>query len=143
VSGLARVLAGRQPPGVYRWESPADAGDIAHAVEHADWRFYLLDTWQVAGKAELLQACADTFGFPDWFGHNLDALADSLSDVRAGDQAGVLVLWDGWAPPARADRRVFDIVLDIFKGRAEVDRAGAFAVLLRGPGPDDTGLELL
>jgi len=143
VSGLAQILAGRRAPGVYRWESPADVVDVRHAVEHADWVFRYLDTWQVEDKAGFLDVCAEAFELPDWFGRNLDALADSLSDVRPGDRAGVVVLWDGWAPLARADRRVFDIVVDIFAGRVDLDRAGAFVVLMRGPGPQDTGLATL
>jgi len=143
VSGLAQVLAARRPPGVYHWDSPADVADVRHTVEHADWVFHHLDTWLVDDKAGFLQACVDTFGLPDWFGRNLDALADALSDVRPGDRAGVVVLWDGWGPLARADRRVFDIVVDIFAGRVEFDRGGTFAVLLRGAGPGDTGLEAL
>lgn len=143
MSGLAQVLAGRRLPGVYQWDSPVDVADVRHTVEHADWVFHHLDTWQIDDKAGFLQVCVDTFGLPGWFGRNLDALADALSDVRPGDRAGVVVLWDGWGPLARADRRVFDIVVDVFAGRVEFDRGGAFAVLLRGAGPDDTGLEAI
>jgi RNAse (barnase) inhibitor barstar len=138
MSALARVLAGRTAPGVYRWDSAADVDDVRHAVEHAGWRFVHLDTWQVEDKAAFLAACAEAFEFPDWFGRNLDALADSLGDVRG--EGGVLVLWDGWSPIARHDRRVFDVVSDIFVGRVHFERGGRFAVLVRGPGPDDSGL---
>ena len=140
MSALARILGGRMVPGVYRWESAADVLDVRHAVEHAGWRFIHLDTWQVEDKAGFLQACQDAFEFPEWFGRNLDALSDSLSDVRSQDGEGVVVLWDGWSPLARHDRRVFDVVLDIFSGRVEFERGGRFAVLVRGPGPDDSGL---
>lgn len=139
MSALARILAGRVPPGVYRWESAADVDDIRHAVEHAGWRFIHLDTWAIEDKAAFLAACEVAFGFPSWFGRNLDALADSLSDVRAVDEEGVLVLWDGWSPLARHDRRVFDIVVGIFDGRVQFERGGRFAVLVRGAGPDDAG----
>ena len=33
------------------------------------------------GKAELLRRVANALRFPDWFGHNWDALADSLTDL--------------------------------------------------------------
>lgn len=140
MSALARILAGRTPPGVYRWESPADPVDVQHVVELAGWKFVHLDTWTVEDKDGFLDACATAFDFPDWFGRNLDALADSLSDVSGGAEDGVLVLWDGWSPLARHDRRVFDVVVDIFVGRVRSERADRFAVLVRGPGPDDSGL---
>ena len=81
------------------------------------------------------------FDFPDWFGRNLDALADSLSDVPWPPTAkACVVLWDGWSPLARHDRRVFDVVVDIFAGAGRVRARRPFAVLVRGPGPDDSGL---
>ena len=137
MSGLARVLAGRIPPGVYHWTSAGEASDIRHAAEHANWRFLHLDTWTVEDKQHFLKACQHSFGFPDWFGHNFDALGDALTDVRPGDHEGVLVLWDGWGPLARADRRAFDVAVDVFGSRVDFERAGPFVVVLRGPGPAD------
>ena len=141
MSGLARLLAGRVEPGVYHWTSAAGIDDIRHAAEHANWRLVLLDTWGSEDKDGFMQAAHEAFGFPDWFGRNFDALADALSDIQpADDQHGVVVVWDGWGPLARAERRVFDVAVDVFSGRVEYERAGPFAVLLRGPGPDDTDL---
>jgi RNAse (barnase) inhibitor barstar len=122
---------------VYQWRSSADVEDVAHAVDHAGWRFVSLDTWRVDDKRAFLQACRESFDFPDWVGHNFDALADALSDVRGPAGRGVLVLWDGWSPLARADRRVFEMAVRVFAGRVGFAKAGPFAVLLRGPGPDE------
>lgn len=144
MSGLAKVLAGRTPPGVYHWTSAARSGDVRHAAEHAHWSFVLLDTWTVEDKEQFLRTCHEGFGFADRIGFNFGALADALGDVRGGtgdqDREGVLVLWDGWGPFARADRHAFDVAVDVFASRVELERAGAFVVLLRGPGPDDTDL---
>jgi hypothetical protein len=141
MSGLAKLLAGRVEPGVYHWTSAAGVDDVRHAVERGHWRFVLLDTWGTDDKAGLMSACSDAFGLPDWFGRNFDALGDALSDVRPDDgEVGVLVLWDGWAPLARAQRRVFDVTVDVFSARSDDGRPGPFAVLLRGPGPDDVDL---
>jgi hypothetical protein len=140
MSGLAKLLAGRVDPGVYHWTSAADVGDVRHAVDHAHWHLVLLDTWGSDDKAGFMAACHDAFALPDWFGRNFDALADALADVRApDDEVGVIVLWDGWGPLARAERRAFDVAVDVFSARVDDERAGPFAVLLRGPGPD-TGL---
>lgn len=143
MSGLARLLAGHADPGVYHWSSAADATTVEHAAEHAGWRFVSLDTWKVEDKEGFLDQCMAAFDFADSVGHNFDALSDALMDVRGPDGAGVLVLWDGWAPLARANRLVFDVALTVFGGRVDFERRGPFAVLLHGPGPDDTDLEEL
>lgn len=143
MSGLARLLAGHTEPGIYHWTSAADTRTVQHATERAGWRFVALDTWKVEDKAGFLDTCAQAFDFPDRVGHTFDALADALSDVRGPDGAGVVVLWDGWAPLARAHRGVFDVVLGVFANRVDLDRGGQFAVLLKGPGPSDTDLSEL
>ena len=135
MSGLARLLAGHTPPGVYHWASAADARVVEHAAERADWRYVGLDTWLVEGKDEFLQECKRAFGIDPNDEHSFDGLGDSLNDVTPGDASGVVVLWDGWAPFARADRHAFDVAVDVFAARVETDRAGAFAVLLKGQGP--------
>jgi RNAse (barnase) inhibitor barstar len=138
MSGLARLLARHVPPGVYRWTSTQPSTDLQHTVEHAHWRCVILDTWGVDDKAGFLDACAESFRFPDWFGRNFDALADCLTDVRPGaDQSGVVVVWQGWAPLARADRTAFDVAVDVFGSRVDDERGGDFAVILQGAGPDD------
>jgi hypothetical protein len=133
MSGLAGALAGRRPAGLYRWASHARAPAVAHAVEHAGWRFVHLDTARVEDKAGFLAEVQAAFGLPDWFGRNFDALADALSDVR--HHHGTVTLWDGWSPFARAHPRQFGVALDVFSRRCGTARGGAFVVLLRGDGP--------
>lgn len=140
MSGLARLLARHTPPGVYRWASATAPTDVEHAVAHAGWRYVGLDTWQVADKGQFLDACKQSFDFPHWVGRNFDALADALSDIRAPDGEGVIVLWDGWGPLAREHPRVFEVAVSVFASRVDFERAGAFAVLLHGPGPSSVEL---
>lgn len=142
MSGLARLLAGHVAPGIYHWPSPADGAAVRHAVETAGWCFIELDTWTVESKDAFLDACKEAFGAGFLVEHSFDGLADALNDVQAGDCAGVVVLWDGWAPFARAHRRAFDVALDVFDARVDTERAGPFAVVLRGPGPDTEVPEL-
>jgi RNAse (barnase) inhibitor barstar len=126
VSGLAALLAGRTPPGAYRWHATyaVDVVDVRHAVERAGWRFAHLDGVAVGSVPELHEALATALGLPDWYGRNLDALADCLRDVPAD----TVVLWDAWSGVARAEPRAFGVVLDLLGER--------LTVLLRGAGPD-------
>lgn len=140
MSGLARILAGHDASGVYRWHGASDVHDVRHAVEHAGWGFALVDGWTgAATKAEFLAAVGETLGFPDHYGQNFDALSDCLHDIGAGT-AGVILLWDGWSTLARSDAKAFSIALSVLGGRAHADRGVPFAVLLRGAGPDVEGV---
>jgi RNAse (barnase) inhibitor barstar/catechol 2,3-dioxygenase-like lactoylglutathione lyase family enzyme len=56
----------------------------------------VLDTRGAHDKATFLEACARSLDFPSYFGHNWDALADSLGDFAA-DKAPVLVVWTGFS----------------------------------------------
>ena len=130
MSGLARILAGQHPSGVYLWHADFDVDDVRNSVEHAGWRFGHLDGWVAQDKIELLSAVGKTLGFPDYYGRNFDALADCLFDL----DADTVLLWDGWSTLARGDESAFSIMIDIFTERAA--EAGRFVVLLRGDGPE-------
>lgn len=140
MSGLAALLAGRTSPGIFRWRAAFDAADVRHTVELAGWQFAHLDTWALDTKAEFLDAIGAALDFPDHCGRNFDALADCLQDVAQADSHGTILLWDGWGPFARADERAFSVALTVLGTRVNAERGGAFAVLLRGDGPDPVGV---
>ncbi len=121
---LAAVLGGRVAPGAYRWRSAYDVADARHTVEQAGWRFAYVDGVQVESVPELHGALAEALGFPDYYGRNLDALHDCLRDVPAE----TVLLWDAWAPIARAEPRVFLTAVELLGER--------ITVLLRGDGPE-------
>ena len=131
MSGLAGLLAGHEPGGVWRWESVTDAEQVRRSVELAGWRFAHLDGWRTGpSRSEVLRALGEALDFPAYYGVNLDALADCLDDV-AGP---ALVLWDGWGVLARADERSFAAVCRVLSDHA-AETDAPFAVLLRGDGP--------
>jgi RNAse (barnase) inhibitor barstar len=132
VSGLAGLLAGHHKPGIYQWHAAFGPDDVRHTVEHAGGRFAYVDGWTHQDKTEVLEAFAEALEFPDSFAHNFDALADCLRDVN-GRQ--IVVLWDGWGPLARSDRRAFEVTADILAGRV-AEGPSPMSVLLRGEGPD-------
>lgn len=89
-----------------------DALAAAREGERAGWRIVRLDA--SGGRVDFLAECSRAFAFPDWFGGNWDALADSLSDVQV--RPGVLVIWSS---SAGLDRETRDIAGEIFSERAE------------------------
>ncbi|MFT7837457.1 barstar family protein [Saccharothrix sp. BKS2] len=46
-------------------------------------------------RAEVLAAVADALDFPDWFGHNLDALYDCLTDLSWLPPGEHVLVWEG------------------------------------------------
>lgn len=143
MSGLAALLAGRVAPGIFRWPSASDVADVRHTVEHAEWRFAHVEGWTAQTKAELLDSLGIALDFPEYYGHNFDALADCLHDVDAADLRGTVLLWDGWGPLAYDDPRAFSIALTVLGARVHAERGDPFAVLLRGDGPDPVGVATL
>ncbi|MGA8255020.1 MAG: barstar family protein [Nocardioides sp.] len=130
MSGLVEVLSGRRPIGAYRWESNASVDDVRDTVEHAGWRFAHLEGRRIETAAEFHVAIAEALGLPDYYGRNLDALADCLGDV-AGSQ---LLLWDVWSVLADREPRLFATAVELL--------GSALALVLRGDGAD-LGLHLL
>ncbi|MFL6158215.1 MAG: barstar family protein [Marmoricola sp.] len=132
MSGLAGLLAGHLPPGVYTWHAAFEPDEVRRTVEHAGAVFAHVDGWTAAGTAEFLGAVGTALGFPEWYGQNLDAFEDCLGDL---DGSPVLLLWDGWGTLARSEPVAFAAVLDICTERATSPRS-AFSLLLRGAGPE-------
>lgn len=130
MSGLAAVLAGRADGSLHQWHGNFEVADVAHAVEHAGWKFAHVDGWQATTKPEVLAAFGEALAFPEWYGANFDALHDCLYAVSDD----TLLLWDGWGTFARDDERAFSIMVDLL---TEPTRGkGRFVVLLRGAGPE-------
>lgn len=132
MSGLASLLVGRQAPGVYTWNAAFEPAEVRRTVEHAGAEFGYVDGWRWQTKDEFLIATGQALHFPDWYGANLDALADCLEDLVANP---VVLLWDGWSTLARADSETFAAVLEIAAERARAT-VPPFSLLLRGDGPD-------
>jgi hypothetical protein len=137
MSGLAALLAGKIEPGLYRWHAMFEAADVRHTVELAGWRFAHENGWIHEEQDEVLEGLRGALALPDGCGQDLDAFAGCLNDVIAADSKGTLLLWDGWAAFARADKDAFKATLSVLRTRVEAEKAekgGVFAVLLRGDG---------
>lgn len=102
------------------------AADVAQAGERAGWRAVRLSTPPAGNKAGLLRDVQAAFGWPAHFGHNWDALADSLRDVQPPEGGrGVLLVWTGSDHLSERDRAV---MLDILAERCAL--RPDFAVIL-------------
>jgi RNAse (barnase) inhibitor barstar len=97
------VTAGRPAltPGVYRVAPPA--AEAARALQDGGWHAALVPP--VTSTADLYAALARSLDLPSWFGANLDALWDCLTDLTE-PTALVLAEWARYedAEPVQAPR---------------------------------------
>lgn len=70
-------------------------------------------------KAESLRLFAAVLGFPDYFGHNLDALVDSLGEFAKRLPGPTALIWSGARHLRSADPRAYAAI------RAILDEAAA------------------
>ncbi|NMF90392.1 barstar family protein [Aromatoleum petrolei] len=97
----------RKASGAGVYHLPQDGGAaIAAAAAAAGLGVAHADLSDCRDKAEFLRRVAAALRFPDWFGHNWDALADCVSDMSWWpDEGHVLILEhaDGFRIAAERD----------------------------------------
>ncbi len=92
MSDLCKRLKSVNEAGVYRLNCPLD--DLRVSAEDCDFALFEANLADAHGKGEVLAELARAIAAPDWFGHNWDALADSLGDLSWRKSPGyVLVLY--------------------------------------------------
>ncbi|MFD9813561.1 barstar family protein [Streptomyces sp. NPDC059080] len=134
---LAAVLGGSTPPGVLSWPAGRPAADALAAATDAGWQGADLDLSDVRDKAAFLGRCARALRFPDWFGHNWDALADCLTDLSwcpaARGRLLVITGWQEFAVAAPEDWHVVEnVIADAVAYWRDTD-TGLAVILARGP----------
>jgi len=120
--------------GVWCWSGGQEAAAALEGVgADLGWHTVLLDTEGVGGRDAFLEACAEAFALPEWFGMNWDALEECLGDLDVGEAVGVVVGWQGWEPLAEQSPADFAMALDILRTAAqrwEADGVPGVVVLL-------------
>jgi len=69
-----------------------DIAELREAAAVNRFRCVRVDLRDCGGKACFLSRIADAVHLPGHFGHNWDALADALGDLRAHDTKGLVLL---------------------------------------------------
>ena len=103
--------------GVYHMPLDGEAALIA-AAEHNGYFVFRVDLAKAKDKAGLLEAIGRAMRFPEWFGHNWDALMDCLADLGWIPAEGYVVILehcDGIHGRAEAD---FVQCLQVFEDAA-------------------------
>lgn len=115
---LRSVLADPALSGVYVVEASGSADFLAAAMA-LDFAAVAIDLSDCTEKQDALARFAKALQFPEWFGGNLDALADCLADMSWWPAAGYLLLLEHAAGWREADPEEFDTVLEIVEEAAQ------------------------
>ena len=68
---------------------------------------YRIDCAAITDRQTFHRILATTLSFPEWYGHNLDALYDCLTDISEPTHL-ILENWDRLPPPLQGFRAVLD-----------------------------------
>jgi sugar phosphate isomerase/epimerase len=111
--------------GVYL--APADVEALREEAKRAGIAWFELNLARVGNKQEFLAACAKVLRFPQWFGGNWDALADSLKEFCAD----CVVSCRNSGKFAEAEPDDYATALEIFQDAANYwkERGSTFVVL--------------
>jgi RNAse (barnase) inhibitor barstar len=122
----ADILTRLEHASVYHMPGDGEAGLIA-AAEQNGFAVFRVNLADVRDKAELLKTIGGAMGFPEWFGHNWDALLDCLTDLGWQPAEGYVVILehcDGIHGRAETD---FVQMLQVFEAAANEWREQGFA----------------
>lgn len=113
----AAILASLDHAGVYHMPLDGEGG-LIDAAEQNNFAVFRVDLSGARDKADLLKSIGDAMAFPDWYGHNWDALLDCLADLSWQPAEGYVVILehcDGIHGRAEAD---FVAALQLFEAAA-------------------------
>lgn len=116
-----RFVGGTPPLAGGVHETSASASEVARIWRAAGWKVGVVTA--PTTRAEALAALGEALDFPSYYGRNLDALWDCLTDL----DAPTAVVWSGWSRLALRHPRDWAKVLDVLSDRAE--QSPAFAVV--------------
>lgn len=96
-----------------------DIDELRRWAARAGHRFVLVECSDCVDRKSVLQAIGRAFAFPEWYGANLDALYDCLTDLPELPESGWVVVLERLPrqPAHRATER--EALLDVFREAAE------------------------
>lgn len=97
-------------------------GDLIAAAEASGFSICRIDLASVRDKAAFFERLATALEFPDWFGHNWDALADCLGDLSWLPADGYLILLENCDGLRTRHGEDFVTALQVFAAAAEAWR---------------------
>jgi RNAse (barnase) inhibitor barstar len=115
------LLSRSERAGIHRMPYAADLA-LEEAAESLEYPVHRVDLARVTTKEAFLAAVGEALAFPDWYGHNWDALADCLTDLSWMAADGYVIVLDHADTFAAASPTDFATALSIFQDAADTWR---------------------
>lgn len=114
--------------------------DVIRAATDAGLTPIVVDCDRARSRSAVLRAIAKAVDFPEFFGSNLDALYDCLSDTVVDQRDGLFLWFDKLhtGDPILADdaKAVLDVCADVVEFAANNERVFSYVVEHAGKHPD-------
>lgn len=115
---LPHLLRHTEHTGLYHLP-PGGQHALAAASASADLLYVHCDLAEDPSLTAALARLGECLNFPDWFGHNLDALHDCLTDLSWHDTAGWVLLISGIDALRAADEAGYEALSAVLADAAE------------------------
>jgi RNAse (barnase) inhibitor barstar len=92
MNNLITALQEHLEPGLYQ-STAIDRDALATFCEEKDFQFFEIHGATITTKLNFFKACATAMQFPDYFGHNWDALEDCMTDLDWLPASGYVLLY--------------------------------------------------
>lgn len=112
------LLSRAERAGIYHMPFATDLA-LEEAAESLEYPMHRVDLSKVTDKEGFLDAIGKALSFPDWFGHNWDALADCLTDLSWMPADGYVIVLDNADAFAAASPADFATALSILQDAAD------------------------
>jgi len=96
-----------------------DIDELRRWATRAGHRFVLVECSDCVDRNSVLKAIGRAFSFPDWYGANLDALYDCLTDLPELAEPGWVVVLERLPREPRFRAAERDALLDVFRDAAD------------------------
>ncbi len=96
-----------------------DVEELRHWAAQAGHWFVLVDCSDCVDKGSVLRAIGRAFDFPEWYGANLDALYDCLTDLPQRNERGWIVVLERLPDEPRFNAGERSALLDVFRDAAD------------------------
>jgi RNAse (barnase) inhibitor barstar len=142
VKQSSEVLTHHEASGVYLLTRALQVSELEKIARTQGLAFFHVEGADIRSKEEFLNKSALALRFPEYFGHNWDALQDCLTDMSWVEAKGYMVLYDRCEQFAERSPQEFATVLEIFKESAEFWRTQGkpWFVVLQGDFQENWGL---
>ena len=91
---LRKLLAKPELCGIYHLPT-SGVGSVQEAADSLDYPCFRVDLRDAAEMPAILSIFGETLDFPAWYGANLDALKDCLTDLSWHEAAGYVLIIAG------------------------------------------------